>query len=157
MEPTVLKLYRKLNALPLGRHFFNFAVGFKAPFFRTIRPNIVELKPSLCKVQMKEWWGLRNHIGTVNAAAMCTIAELTCGLALDATIPTDLRWIPKGMTVAYLAKGKGILEAECEIDPSVLMEGDVILPVVLRNSDNQTVFTADITMYLSRKKSRQIV
>ena len=153
MEAPVLKLYRKLNALPLGRYIFNFAVGFKAPFFRTIRPNIVELKPSLCKVQMKERWGIKNHIGTVNAGAMCTIAELTCGLALDATISADLRWIPKGMTVAYLAKGKGLLEATCEIDNTLLKEGDVVLPVVLNNSDGQQVFTANITMYLSRKRA----
>lgn len=90
MEAPVLKLYRKLNALPLSRYIFNFAVGFKAPFFRTIRPNIVELKPSLCKVQMKERWGIKNHIGTVNAGAMCTIAELIgircnnfCGSSMD--------------------------------------------------------------------------
>ena len=57
------------------------------------------------------------------------------------------------MTVAYLAKGKGLLEATCEIDNTLLKEGDVVLPVVLNNSDGQQVFTANITMYLSRKRA----
>lgn len=153
MESPILKLYRKLNALPFGSRLFNLGVGLKAPFFRTIKPNIIVLEPSLCKVQMKERWGVRNHIGTVNAAAMCTIAELTGGLALDVTLPSHLRWIPKGMTVAYLKKGKGLLEATCEFDRSIIKEGDIIVPVVLRDKSDQAVFTADIAMYISRKKA----
>ncbi|NRB40865.1 MAG: DUF4442 domain-containing protein [Pseudomonadales bacterium] len=153
MESSILTLYRKLNSLPFGRVIFNLGISLKAPFFRTIRPNVVALEPSLCKVIMKERWGIKNHIGTVNAAAMCTVAELTGGLALDATIPSNLRWIPKGMTVAYLKKGKGILESTCEFDRSIIQEGDIILPVILRDASNQEVFTANITMYVCRKKT----
>jgi acyl-coenzyme A thioesterase PaaI-like protein len=153
MESPVLKLYRKLNSLPFGSHIFNLGVSIKAPFFRTIRPNVINLEPSLCKVQMKERWGIKNHIGTINAAAMCTVAELTGGLALDATIPSHLRWLPKGMTVSYLKKAKGIIESTCEFDSSIIQEGDIILPIVLRNVAGQKVFLADITMYISRKKT----
>lgn len=152
MESSILELYRKLNSFPLGHHIFNLGVGLKAPFFRNIRPNVLVLEPSLCKVQMKERWGIRNHIGTVNAAAMCTVAELTGGLALDVTIPSHLRWIPKGMTVSYLEKGKGVLEATCQFESAIIQEGDVVLPVVLRNKDGQEVFNARITMYISSKK-----
>ena len=153
MSSAILKLYRKLNTLPFGKRLFSLGVSLKAPFFRTIRPYVIELEPSLCKVQMKERWGIKNHIGTVNAAAMCTVAELKGGLALDETIPSDFRWIPKGMTVSYLKKGKGLLVSTCEFDQSIIQEGDIILPVILRDSSDQEVFTANITMYISRKKS----
>ncbi len=93
-------------------------------------------------------------MGTVNAGAMCTIAELTAGMALDATIPKHLRWIPKKMTVAYLTKGKGTLEASCDFDESIIQEGDIILPVLLKNTDNIIVFTADITFYISKKPAK---
>lgn len=106
---------------------------------------------------MKERWGIKNHINTVNAGAMCTIAELTAGLALDVTLPKELRFIPKKMSVAYLKKGKGVLEATCNFDPSMIKEGDIILPVILRDSSDQKVFTADITMYVSRRKKGCIV
>lgn len=153
MKPAILKLYEKLNSFPCGNCIFNLGVSFKAPFFRTIRPNVITLESSRCKVQMKERWGVKNHIGTINAAAMCTIAELTEGLAIDAIIPSTLRWIPKGMTVSYLKKGKGTLESTCEFDSSIVQEGDIILPVILRDSSGREVFTASIAMYVSRKKT----
>jgi len=153
MESQVLRLYRKLNSLPFGNQLFNLCLSLKAPFFRTVRPNVIKLEPSHCKVKIKERWGIKNHIGTINAAAMCTVAELTSGLALDATIPSKFRWIPKGMQVSYLMKGKGELVSTCEFDSSIIQEGDLILPVVLRNTANQEVFRAEITMYITRKKT----
>ena len=153
MATSTLKLYRKLKTLPLGGCAFNLAVSLKAPFFRTIRPNIVELEPSRCKIQIKDRWGVRNHIGTVNAVAMCTAAELAGGLALDVTIPPELRWIPKGMTVSYLKKAKGTLECTCELNDALIQEGDITVPVVIRNAGKEDVFSADITMHVSRKKA----
>lgn len=149
-----LETYNQFTRFPFGRYLFNKAIGFKAPFFGKIHPDIVELKKSRCVVRMKHRWGIRNHMGTVNAGAMCTIAELTAGMALDATISKKLRWIPKKMTVAYLAKGKGTLEASCSFDETIIHEGDIVLPVLLKNTANITVFTADITFYISAKPSK---
>lgn len=149
-----LEIYNKVTRLPLGNFLFNKGIGIKAPFFGKIHPNIVELTKSHCLVTMKDRWGIRNHMGTVNAGAMCTIAELTAGMALDATISKKLRWIPKKMTVAYLTKGKGTLTASCDFDENIIQEGDIVLPVLLKNTDDVTVFTADITFYISTKPIR---
>ncbi len=149
-----LEIYKKASKIPLGRYFFNKGIGIVAPFFGKIQPNIVELKPARCVVKMKDRWGIRNHIGTVNAGAMCTLAELTGGMAVDAATPGHLRWIPKGMTVSYLAKGEGMLEAVCDFDESLLKEGEVTLPVNIKNSKNRDVFSAEITFYISRKKQK---
>ena len=150
-----LEIYKKVTNLPFGNYLFDKGVGFVAPFFGKIRPNVIELKPSLCVVRMRDRRGIRNHIGTVNAGAMCTLAELTAGMAVDATIPNHLRWIPKKMTVAYLAKGKGTLEAVCSFDENLIQEGDVILPVSIKNTGNKEVFTAEITFHISRKKHNE--
>ncbi|PCJ46490.1 MAG: DUF4442 domain-containing protein [Moraxellaceae bacterium] len=152
MTSSIFDQYKKLNKIPLGNLIFNFAIGIKAPFFGKIKPDVVALGSGICRVKMKDRWGVRNHIGTVNAGAMCTLAEITGGLALDATIPSDLRWIPKGMTVSYLVKGVGLLEAECSFDKNIIETGDVILPVVIRNMDDTVVFKADITFYISSKQ-----
>lgn len=149
---SFLEIYNKLTNLPFGNYLFNKGVGFVAPFFGKIQPNIIELKPSLCVVTMKDRRGIRNHIGTVNAGAMCTLAELTAGMALDATIPPHLRWIPKKMTVNYLAKGIGRLEAVCSFEESIIQEGDIILPVVITNTKNKPILAAEITFYISRKR-----
>lgn len=55
---------------------------------------------------MKDRWRIRNHIGSVNAGTMCTLAELTGGMAVDASIPASLRWIPKDMTAAVFSQKK---------------------------------------------------
>ena len=149
---SFLETYNKLMKLPFGNYLFNKGVGVVAPFFGKIHPDVIELKSSLCVVRMKDRWGIRNHIGTVNAGAMCTLAELTAGMALDATIPSHLRWIPKKMTVEYLAKGKGTLEAVCSFDENTIQEGDIVLPVKIKNARNKDIFTADITFYVSSKK-----
>ncbi len=152
--PRNLQIYRKLTTLPLGHFIFNKAVGFLAPFFGKIHPNVIELKPGLCIVQMKDRWSVRNHIGSINAGAMCTLAELTGGLAVDATLPKDLRWIPKKMTVEYLEKAKGVLEATCRIDGNTIQEGDLVLPISVMNMNHKEVFHAEITFYISKKKPK---
>jgi hypothetical protein len=83
---------------------------------------------------------------------MCTLAELSGGLALDAAIPRDLRWLPRGMTVKYLKKARGTLIARCEFDPQIIHEGDIVIPLAVRNPENEVVFTAEIIFYISKKK-----
>ena len=150
-----LDIYNRLTNLPCGNYLFSKGVGIVAPFFGKIRPNVIELKSSLCVVRMRDRWSVRNHLGTINAGAMCTLAELTAGMALDATISAHLRWIPKKMTVEYLAKGKGTLEAVCSFDKNIIQEGDIILPVKIKNSRNKEIFTAEITFYISTKKHNE--
>ena len=148
---SFLEIYRKVTKLPFGNYLFDMGVGFVAPFFGKIHPNVMELKPSLCVVKMKDRWGIRNHIGTINAGAMCTLAELTAGMAVDATIPNHLRWIPIKMTVEYRKKGKGTLEAICSFDENLIQAGDIVLPVAVNNFEGELVFNAEITFRISNK------
>lgn len=145
--------YRKITKYPFGHFIFNKGIGWTAPFFGKIKPNVIELEPARCVVEMKDRRGIRNHIGTVNAGALCSLAELTAGMAVDAAIPGHLRWLPKAMTVSYLEKGKGTLKGKCEFDPELLQKGDVVIPMEIINKSNHTVFKADITFYISGKKS----
>jgi len=148
----VLDIYNKFSKWPFGSFLFSKAVGFTAPFFSKIKPRVLMLKPAYCSVAMKERRGLRNHIGSVNAGALCTLAELTGGMALDATISNDLRWIPKSMTVKYQKKAKGNLIAVCDFAADSIVEGDVVLPVLVHNQAQEQVFEAEITFYISQRK-----
>ncbi len=150
---NILNKYNKLTSFPGGRFLFNKAVGFTAPFFAKVHPNIQQLEAGLCVVTVKDRRSIRNHIGTINAGAMCTLAELTAGMAVDASIPKSLRWIPKQMCVAYLKKASGKLTAVCRFDVSMLQPGDIEIPVQLLNSAKEKVFTATINFYISEKPS----
>ena len=127
-------------------------MGINAPFFGKIRPKFITLKSAYCETQIKDRWGVRNHLGSINAGALCSMAEMTGGLALDTIVPKTLRWIPRSMSVEYIAKAKGTITAISEFDPDIVKEGDVIIPIIIRNKDKQVVFTAQITFYISSKK-----
>ena len=74
----------------------------------------------------------------------------------DVTVPGDYRWIPKGMTVEYLARAETDLVAVAEIEPLPQFESSVERPVTVDVTDirNQRVFRAVITMWVSEKKQR---
>lgn len=149
--PSILERYQRLNKLPGGKFIFAKLVGFSAPFFSKINPIFIDLRPAYCKTQIKDRRSVRNHLGTINAGALCSMAEMTGGLALDSIVPNTLRWIPKTMTVQYLAKASGTITAISEFNASIVDEGDVIIPIVVSNKADEVVFTADITFYVSRK------
>jgi acyl-coenzyme A thioesterase PaaI-like protein len=148
-----LDLYKKFLRLPFGQFAFDRGIGFVAPFFATIKPRVRRLEPSLCVVEMKDRRAVRNHLGSINAGALCTLAELTGGMAVDATIPAQLRWIPRAMSVEYLAKAKGLITASCQLDQAIDREGAFPAPVEVRDAQNTLVFTAQITFHISRRKS----
>ena len=151
---TILQRYQQLSKYPGGRWLFGRLVGLSAPFFGKIHPQFLDLKPAYCETQIKDRWGVRNHLGTINAGALCSMAEMTGGLALDSVVPSTMRWIPRSMTVEYIAKAKGTITAISEFDPNIVKEGDVVIPIKVLNSQKETVFTANITFYISTKKQK---
>ena len=85
------------------------------------------------------------------------MAELTAGVMTDATIPANMRWIPKGMTVEYLKKAVGTLRGVATPDiPVVVADAGYDLPVsvVVTDVAGETVFRARIAMWVSPKAPR---
>ncbi len=113
--PNKLEAYNRCAKLPYGRRVFSALLGRQAPYFRTIRPLIVELRPGFCGLDMKKRRSVENHIRSVHAIAMCNMSELAAGAALETAIPKHMRWIPKKMEVHYLDIAKTDLRAVCEI------------------------------------------
>ncbi|MFO1379307.1 MAG: hotdog fold domain-containing protein [Chitinivorax sp.] len=130
-----------------GNEAFSKMVCQMAPYFATIDPTFVELKPGYAEVRLPFRREVTNHLGSVHAIAMCNAAELVAGTMTDVSIPAGSRWIPKGMTVEYLAKAKTDLRAVADgssVDFS--QPGDVVVPVDVFDTDGQKVFSARITM-----------
>lgn len=130
-----------------GAESFGNMVCQQAPYFSTIQPELMDLKPNFAEARVPFRKEITNHIGTVHAIAMCNAAELVAGLMTDASIPNGAKWIPQAMSVKYLAKAKTTLRAVAngeEIDWDTA--GEKTVPVEVFDEDNQRVFTADITM-----------
>jgi len=149
-----LRLFQRFGGSAPGRWFVSRAICRRAPYFASIAPCIETLEPGRCVVRIRDRRAVHNHIGTVHAIALCNMAELAAGLATDATIPDALRWIPKGMTVRYLAKARGTMSATARVPAvAVASEGSELqVPVEVRNDAGEIVFDAAIAMWISPRK-----
>lgn len=153
-ETLVMRMWRKLNGSLFGRWLFTTMVCFKAPYFATISPRIHVLETGLCEGYIKQRRSIQNHIATIHAIALCNLAELCAGLMTDVSIPADMRWIPKSMTVNYVRKAKGIIRAQAK--PAIEFHSSAqgytaLVKVVLTDTEQQEVFTAEIEMWVSPK------
>jgi len=151
---SVLASYRRLASKPGGRWLFSKLVCFKAPYFASIAPRIEVLEPGRGVATFAHRRRVTNHIGTVHAIALCNLAEFVGGLACDVSIPASMRWIPKGMTVAYLKKAVGTMRATATpaFAPRESAEGyELPFEVVVENPQGEAVFKATIAMWVSRK------
>ncbi|MDN4522770.1 DUF4442 domain-containing protein [Mycolicibacterium austroafricanum] len=150
-----LKIWNRLQHLPLGKWAFGQAVCLKAPYFRTIHPRIGELRPGYCRVTAPNRRGVHNHLGTFHAIASCNMAELAGGMMTDATIPSTHRWIPVGMTVEYKAQARTAVTAIAHLD-SIPVFGaeplDLIVPVDVSDESRNVFVTARITMRITPRR-----
>ena len=130
-----------------GREQFGKMVCQMAPYFATINPEFIDLKPGYSEARIAKVREVENHIGTVHAIAMCNAAELVAGTLTDATLPDHMRWIPKGMTVQYMAKAKTDIRAVATAEGVDFSEaGDKVVAVDIYDTEGTKVFRADITM-----------
>ena len=144
------RVYRRLARRPLGRWLFTRLICLRAPYFASIRPLFEDLRPGSATVSMRNRRRVQNHIGTVHALAMGNLCELGAGLVMESTLPVGVRWIPKGMTIAYLAKAQTDLTATATVAGGDWAEPvDVPVEVSVRDRDGREVVRATITMYVS--------
>lgn len=154
MTSPLVRARQTLGTSPPALWILSQAVCIAAPYFRSIRPRFTVVEPGHVEAFVRKRRRVTNHIQTVHAIAMCNMAELVGGTCTDLLVPGHLRWIPVGMEVAYVALAKTDLTATCQVeDPAAFQEpGDVVAPVVVRDTSGKTVFEAAITMRISAKK-----
>lgn len=155
MSAALLAMYRRVTAWPGGHWLFSRAVCFRAPYFATIAPRFIALEPGRCEVRMRDRRRVHNHIGTVHAIALCNLAELSAGVMTEATLPPNMRWIPKGMTVEYLGKAKGSMHAIATPEVPLVESGrrqEWPVLVNVKDTSGADVFRARILMWISQRK-----
>jgi len=150
----VLELYDRASRVPvLGRGAFSLAFGLKAPYFLTIQPTLIELRPNHAAVRIRKWWGVQNHIGTVHVIAVANGLEMAMGALAEASIPPHLRWIPKGMELEYLALADSRITATADTDPADWTgPGEVAVRVQATRSDGTAVVRGVIRLHVSERK-----
>ena len=151
---SVMDLWTRLSGVPGGRWLFSRLICFKAPYFSSVRPAFVALRPGYCEVTIPKRRAVTNHLGTVHAIAMCNMAELAAGIMSEASVPGSHRWIPKGMTVEYLKKAGTDLRAIATVVPLPEFGAafEMPVPVTVTDRSGVTVCRAVIRMWVSPRK-----
>ena len=152
--PSVLDLWNKASALPAGARVFSILFSQKAPYFATIRPRFVDIRPDRAELVIPKRRRVHNHLGTVHAIALCNGLEAAMGALAEASIPADKRWIPKGMTVAYTAKATSDITCIAETDREQWTGDDPDLPVRVRGvrEDGEVVVEGVINLWVTPRR-----
>ncbi len=151
--PNLLTLWDRTTAVPQGRRVFSLAFARKAPYFRTVRPVFIDLRPNYAELVIRKRRAVENHIGTLHAIALCNGLEAAMGALAEATIPGDKRWIPRGMEVTYTAKADSDVRCIAETDPEQWEDGEPDLPVRVKGvrKDGTVVIEGVIGLWVTPK------
>ena len=155
--PSVLDLWNRTSALPQGRRVFSLAFARKAPYFATVKPTFIDLRPNYAELEIKKRRAVHNHIGTLHAIALCNGLEAAMGALAEVSIPKDKRWIPKGMEVSYTAKADSDVRCIAETDPEQWEGDDPDLPVRVRGvrKDGTVVIEGTIRLWVTKKPAKE--
>ncbi|TKB44703.1 hotdog fold domain-containing protein [Thalassotalea mangrovi] len=153
--PKVLDVYNKWSKFSFGKRLFSWFFAQWAPYFKTIKPLVLDLEPGKCEVLIKKKKAVQNHIGTVHVIAICNGLEMAMGACAEATIPEHLRWIPKGMTLDYTAKAGSDIRCVADCRDMIWQEGDFLMPVTAYDKNDVVVVKGHIKLWVSLKPNKK--
>ncbi|TQK30670.1 hotdog fold domain-containing protein [Arthrobacter sp. SLBN-53] len=153
MTSPTYRAWQQLADKPLGSRLFSAAAMVRVPYFASVLPHIRRMEPGLAEVDVPKWFYVYNHLHTVHAIASCNAAEVAMGMAMEASVPATHRWIPKGMTVQYLAKATTSLRATARFNPpdfAAITDGsEIVVPVRITDRAGTEVVHAEITTWVT--------
>ncbi|MBJ7472536.1 MAG: DUF4442 domain-containing protein [Solirubrobacteraceae bacterium] len=146
--------FRRASRLPLGGAVVSVGYRAAAPYFLTAPMRLREVQSGRSVATMRHVPWVRNHLGGVHAIALCNLAEFAMGAVAEATIPAAThRWIPRGMTVAYVARAKGRMTATASLALPKPLGDRQELPVEISITDDAgtEVCRVTITIWVTAK------
>src|SRR4051794_40036161 len=149
----ILDLWSRASSVPQGRRLFPLPFSQRAPYFPSIRPLSIRIRPNYARLPNRKRRGVHNHIGAVHAIALCNGLEAAMGALAEASIPNGKRWIPKGMEVEYTAKADSDVRCVAETDQQQWDGDDPDLPVRVKGirKDGRVVVEGTIRLWVTEK------
>ncbi len=146
INPTLAD-WRKRSVSRIGRWMFTRAVCRRAPYFASIKPHFLELRPAVCVVFMPRHPGTAGPARTVHALAIANLCELAADLVTEVTVPAGMKWQSRGMTIEYLRRAESDVTATARLNKTEWGETqNVAVPVTAVDRNGSEVVRAVITM-----------
>jgi acyl-coenzyme A thioesterase PaaI-like protein len=144
LDPTsLLSTWNKFTQRPLGKRIVSRMIGMMAPYTGTIGAQVVDLAEGYARAQIRDRWGLRNHLKSLHAVALMNLGELTTGMAMMSAVPKGGRGIVRELQMQYVKKARGTITAEARAAvPSTPGTHDVWVEGELKNAAGETVAVA---------------
>jgi len=135
-----LATWERWHRVPGGAWLFSQILGVLIPYSGTVRPLVRQLEPGVARVTLKDRRAIRNHLNSIHALALANLGELTGGLAVTAGLSPSVRGIVTRLSVDYLKKARGPLEAICRCEPPRVTEPlDYDVPIEIRDQSGDVV------------------
>ena len=126
-----------LEKLPkgMGRVARTLILGNLVRFVGTAKLDVEELTTHRAIISIKNRKRVRNHIGSVHAAAIALLAETATGFVVGMNVPDSGAPVIKSLKVEYKKRVKGALRAEATLTEEqvtqirTIEKGEVTVPV----------------------------
>ncbi len=149
--PSVTQLdLPTLYALPGGRRLISHGIGLIAPYSGSIGARVVTLAEGHATLRMPDRRSNRNHLASIHACALSTLAETTAGLSVLYSLPRGMRGIAVHLGIDYHAKARGPIVATTQW--SVPASGQTVerdIVVQITDLDEQRVATSVVRYRLA--------
>jgi acyl-coenzyme A thioesterase PaaI-like protein len=95
--------------------------------------------------------GVRNHLNSIHAIALVNLGEVTSGLAMVTALQPGVRSIVTGLTVEFLKKARGTVEAtcRCEIPAEITSHTEQLVVAEITDPAEEVVARTSVRWRLS--------
>jgi acyl-coenzyme A thioesterase PaaI-like protein len=139
--------WQKRSPTRFGRWLFTRALCRRAPYFASLKPCFLELRPALCVVVMPRRSATGGPAGAVHSLAIANLCELAVSTVTEVTLPPGMTWQSRGMTIEYLRRAESDVTATARLDKTEWGEAqNVAVPVSAVDRNGSEVVRAVITM-----------
>jgi acyl-coenzyme A thioesterase PaaI-like protein len=143
----ILSDWQKRSQSRFGRWLFTRALCRRAPYFASIKPYFLELRPALCVVVMPRQQATGGPGETVHALAIANLCELAVSTVTEVTLPSTMSWHTRGMTIEYLRRAESDVTATARLDKTEWGQAqDITVPVSAVDRNGTEVVRAVITV-----------
>jgi acyl-coenzyme A thioesterase PaaI-like protein len=151
-NPTLAE-WQKRSQSRLGRWLFAQKLCRREPYFRSVKPHFLELRPALCMVVMPKARSTGGAGNAVHSLAIATLCELTASTVTAVTLPPNMSWHSRGMTIEYLRPAESDVTATARLDKTDWGEAqNVAVPVSAVDRNGREVVRAVITIRVEPRK-----